>query len=269
MPRLIINADDFGFTPDVNAGIVHAHLSGVLTSTTIMANGEAFDNAARLAKETPTLDIGAHLVLVQGHSVLDGRPLPESVGKLLSVLARRKLEVYAELKAQIEKIQAAGLRLSHLDSHKHTHLVPGVFRAVVKLASEFGIPWVRLPLDSTFRFAKLPCALGSRYYRRFAQGKNVRMTDHFLGFELTGSLTEETFARALNKIEEDGVTEFMCHPGYFGVELKQARTRLKESRLRELEALTSPRIREVICAKKIELGPFDHSVTPTQQSKLS
>jgi predicted glycoside hydrolase/deacetylase ChbG (UPF0249 family) len=86
------------------------------------------------------------------------------------------------------------------------------------------------------------------------------MTDHFLGFELTGSLTEETFARALSKLE-DGVTEFMCHPGYLGPQLKRARTRLKESRLRELEVLTSPRIRELICAKKIELGPFDKPVT--------
>jgi predicted glycoside hydrolase/deacetylase ChbG (UPF0249 family) len=248
LPRLIVNADDFGFTPDVNAGIVDAHRNGVLTSTTLMANGEAFADAVRLAKETPTLDIGAHLVLVQGRSLLDGRPLPETPGQLLVVLARGGLDVYAELKAQIEKIRVAGLHLSHLDSHKHTHLVPVVFRAVVRLAGEFGIPWVRLPLDATFRFA-------DRYYRRLAQGTNVRMTDHFLGFELTGSLTEETFACALHKIE-DGVTEFMCHPGYLGPELKQARTRLKESRLRELEALTAPRIRELISIKGIQLTPF-------------
>jgi len=253
--RLTINADDFGFTRDVNEGIVHANRSGVLTSTTLMANGEAFDDAVRLAKETPMLDIGAHLVLVQGHSLLDNRPLPETPLQLLSVLARHGLDVYAELKAQIEKIRAAGLHISHLDSHKHTHLVPSIFRTVVRLADEFGIPWVRLPLDSTVRLAKFPCAFGNRYYRRFARGKNVRMTDHFLGFQLTGSLTEEIFARALNKPQE-GTTEFMCHPGYLGDELKQARTRLKESRLRELEALTSPRIRELIAAKGIELTPF-------------
>jgi predicted glycoside hydrolase/deacetylase ChbG (UPF0249 family) len=253
--RLIINADDFGFTPDVNAGIVHAHRSGVLRATTLMATGAAFDNAVKLAKETPTLDMGAHLVLVQGHSLLDGRPLPETPRQLLGILARRGMDVYGELRAQIEKINAAGLRLSHLDSHKHTHLVPGVFRAVVKLADEFGIPWIRLPLDASVRFAKLPCALGKRFYRRLAEGKNVRMTDHFLGFALTGSLTEESFARALDKLE-DGTTEFMCHPGYLGAELKQARTRLKESRLRELEALTSPRIRGLISANGIELGGF-------------
>jgi predicted glycoside hydrolase/deacetylase ChbG (UPF0249 family) len=99
--QLITNADDFGFTRDVNAGIVHGHRAGVLTSTTLMANGDAFDDAVRLAKETPTLDIGGHLVLVQGCSLLDGRPLPETPRQLLSVLARRGLDVYAELKAQI------------------------------------------------------------------------------------------------------------------------------------------------------------------------
>jgi predicted glycoside hydrolase/deacetylase ChbG (UPF0249 family) len=242
LKRLIINADDFGFTRDVNAGIVHAHREGVLTSTTLMANGAAFDDAVRLAKETPTLDIGAHLVLLQGNSLLDRRPLPESPRHLLGVLMRRKLNVYAELKAQIEKILASGLRLSHLDSHKHTHLIPSVFGVMVNLADEFGIPWVRLPL-------------GVSYYRRLAHGKNVRMTDHFLGFRLTGSLTEDTFAQALQELKE-GTTEFMCHPGYLGDELKQARTRLKESRLRELEALTSPRIRELLSGKGIELGPF-------------
>jgi predicted glycoside hydrolase/deacetylase ChbG (UPF0249 family) len=253
--RLIINADDFGFTRDVNAGIVDAHRQGVLTSTTLMANGEAFDDAVRLAKETPTLDIGAHLVLVQGCSLLDGRPLPEGPRQLLPVLAKRGLDVYGELKAQIEKILATGIRLSHLDTHKHTHLVPLVFRTVVKLAGEFGILWVRLPLDSTVRLGALSCAMGNRYYRRFAAGKNIRLTDHFLGFRLTGKLTENTFGQALDKLEE-GTTEFMCHPGYLGDELKQARTRLKESRLRELEALTSPRIRQLISDQAIQLGPF-------------
>ena len=181
--------------------------------------------------------------------------MPEGPRELLPVLARGGLNIYAELKAQIEKILAAGIRISHLDSHKHTHLVPSVFRTVVKLADEFGIRWVRLPLDSTVRLGKLSSTLGSRYYRRFAHGKNVSFTDHFLGFHLTGSLTETTFAEALQHLQ-DGTTEFMCHPGYLGDELKQARTRLKDSRLRELEALTSPRIRQLITEKDIALAPF-------------
>ena len=154
MKRLIINADDFGFTPDVNAGIVHAHRHGVLTSTTLMANGAAFDDAVRLSRETPSLDIGCHLVLVQGQSLASGRALPETPSSLLGALANKRLDIYAELRAQIERILAAGLQPTHLDSHKHTHIVPVIFRQAVRLAQEFGIPYIRLPLDETLLGSK-------------------------------------------------------------------------------------------------------------------
>ncbi len=255
MKRLIINADDFGFTRDVNAGIVHAHRHGVLTSTTLMANGGAFEDAVRLARETPTLDMGCHLVLIQGCSLLTGNPFPESPGDLIGALLRRRLNIYAELRAQIEKILAAGIKPTHLDSHKHSHLAPNVFHAVVRLAHEFDIPYVRLPLDANAPFAGLLCAAAARFYRRLAGRFKVRMTDHFLGFRLTGSLTEQTFAAALSKLPE-GTTEFMCHPGFLGPELQSAPTRLKESRVREMEALTSPRIRDLLDAKAIRLSPF-------------
>ncbi len=242
MKQVIINADDFGFTHDVNAGILHCHLQGVLTSTTLMANGDAFADAVQIAKRTPSLDVGCHLVLVQGNSVLTGRPLPETPRDLLVALARRQLNVYAELRAQIEKILDAGIRPTHLDSHKHTHIVPTIFRAVVRLAHEFEIPYVRLPL-------------AGRYYRRMARGLNVHMTDHFLGFRLTGRLDEQSFARALANLPE-GSTEFMCHPGFLGDELRHAKTRLKEARVKELEALTSPKTREIISERGILLSPF-------------
>ncbi|MDQ2841395.1 MAG: ChbG/HpnK family deacetylase, partial [Acidobacteriota bacterium] len=113
MKRLIINADDFGFTSDVNAGIVQAHREGVLTSTTLMANGNAFDAAVRLASETPSLDVGCHLVLVQGTSLLTGRALPKGPRQLLFALGRGGLDAYAELRLQIEKILAAGITPTH------------------------------------------------------------------------------------------------------------------------------------------------------------
>lgn len=255
MKRLIINADDFGFTRDVNAGIVHAHREGVLTATTLMANGEAFEDAVHRAHETAGLDIGCHLVLVQGTSLVTGRPLPESPVQLLGALAAEALDVYAELRAQIEKIQDTGIRLTHLDSHKHTHIVPSVFRTVVRLAHEFGIPYVRLPLDHTARIVGATCQYADRYYRRLASGFDVQMTDHFLGFRLTGCLTEERFAAALHKLK-DGTTEFMCHPGFLGADLKAAPTRLKEARVRELEALTSRRIRQLMAEESIHLATF-------------
>jgi predicted glycoside hydrolase/deacetylase ChbG (UPF0249 family) len=255
LKQLIINADDFGFTCDVNAGIVEAHRQGVLTSTTLMANGEAFDDAVRLAKETPSLDIGCHLVLVQGRSLVTGQEFPQKLSQIYLSLAKGQVHVYDELRAQIEKILAAGIQPTHLDSHKHTHIVPSVFRTVIRLAEEFGIPFVRLPLDETVPFSYVPCAILSRYYRGLARKANVRLTDHFVGFRLTGKLTEETFAAALSRLAE-GTTEFMCHPGQLGPELQKAATRLKQSRVRELEALTSPRIRELMAAEGVHLATF-------------
>ncbi len=220
-----------------------------------MANGEAFDDAVRLSREAPTLDIGCHLVLVQGSSLITGRPFPETPRGVVAALVRRHLNVYAELRAQIEKIVAAGISPSHLDSHKHTHIVPSVFKTVIRLAQEFRIPFVRLPLDPTAPFARFPCGLADPLYRRMGARRGVRMTDHFVGFRLTGTLDEQSFASSLAALEE-GSTEFMCHPGFLGDELQNAPTRLKEARVRELEALTSPRIRNIINDANIRLATF-------------
>ncbi len=258
MKRLIINADDLGFNRDVNAGISQAHRQGVLTSATLMANGDAFDHAVELARDMPALDVGCHLVLVQGRSLVTGKPLPKGPRQLLLALAKRHLDVRAELRMQIEKILAAGIRPTHLDTHKHTHLVPQVFREVVRLAGEYNIPYVRLPLDPAMRIAGFPLSRAGGFYRRTAQRHNVLFTDHFLGFRLTGSLTEATFAAALANLPE-GLTEFMCHPGVLGPELAAAETRLKESRVLELQALTSPRIRRLMVELGVRLSPFGSS----------
>jgi hypothetical protein len=96
--QLVVNADDFGFTPDVNQGIVEAHRRGILTATTLMANGAAFEDALRLAAETPSLDVGCHLVLISGRSLSTGKPLPLTVPQLLAAMARRQIRVYDELR---------------------------------------------------------------------------------------------------------------------------------------------------------------------------
>ena len=118
--QLVVNADDFGFTPDVNEGIVEAHRRGILTATTLMANGDAFDDAVRCARETPTLDIGCHLVLIGGASLVTGKPLPATVPQLLAALARREIRPYDELAAQVRKILAAG-DPSHPSRHAQAH----------------------------------------------------------------------------------------------------------------------------------------------------
>src|SRR5580692_1695074 len=116
--KLVVNADDFGFTRDVNQGIVEAHQRGILTATTLMATGAAFDDAVRLARENPTLDIGCHLVLV-GQA-----PYPPTVAKLVSAVMLGRIRIYQELSTQVRRILDVGLEPTHLDTHKHTHLLP-------------------------------------------------------------------------------------------------------------------------------------------------
>jgi len=251
-PRLIVNADDFGFTRDVNEGIVKAHRHGILTATTLMANGAAFEHAVALAGESPSLDVGCHLVLVQGQSLVDAtRALPATVKDLIRALTRREIDVEGELRAQIRRILDAGIRPTHLDTHKHTHLLPPVLSAVARLAREFGIPWVRRPfdfgIDAKASATKRLVTLGMRLTRpAFATAlKGLRSTDHFTGFQITGALGTSRLIETLERLPA-GLTEFMCHPGYLGAELQASRTRLKESRALELAALTSAEVRAVI-----------------------
>jgi len=257
--RLIVNADDFGFARDVNEGIVEAHRNGILTATTLMANGSAFEHAAALARETPSLDVGCHLVLVQGQSVLDpSRALPATIKDLAGALMRGDLPVYDELSAQVRRIAAAGIRPTHIDTHKHTHLLPPVLTAVARVAREDGIRWVRRPfdfgIDAKARVTKRIVTFGMRMTRpAFARALgDLRTTDHFTGFQATGTLDAAGLIDALERLPE-GLTELMCHPGKLGPELRAASTRLKESREIERAALTSPEARHAIERRGIQL----------------
>ena len=261
--QLVVNADDFGFTPDVNQGIVEAHRGGILTATTLMANGDAFDDAVRLARETPALDIGCHLVLVGGRSVVTGRPFPSTVGRLLAAIASRQIRVYDELVAQLQGIASVGIHATHLDTHKHTHLAPPVLDAVARLSAEFGIRWVRRPFDFPLRaaggtgppltrLASGAMGLLRGRFQRVLTRHGCRTTDHFAGFQITGRLRTAELVELLELVPE-GTTELMCHPGRCGAALRQAPTRLKESRERELEGLMSAEARAALERNGIEL----------------
>jgi predicted glycoside hydrolase/deacetylase ChbG (UPF0249 family) len=251
---LLVNADDFGFTRDVNSGIVEAHTRGILTATTLMANGGAFDDAVRLAAEHPTLDIGCHLVLVGGESLVTGRPFPRSVRPMMEAILLRRLNPYLELKAQIQKIVNAGLQPVHMDTHKHTHLFPPVLDAVARLSSEFGIPWIRRPFDFPLQPDHLPRSkrlISSAFglvrprLERVLKANGCRATDHFAGFSMTGVFTAQDVVALIRSLP-DGSTEFMVHPGHCTEELRAAPTRLKESRASELAALIAPEVRQAL-----------------------
>jgi predicted glycoside hydrolase/deacetylase ChbG (UPF0249 family) len=262
---LIVNADDFGFTTDVNAGIVEAHRHGILTATTLMANGGAFEDAVRLAKANPSLDIGCHLVLVGGRSLVEPRrPLPRTVARLLQAIPLGRVEPYRELRAQIARIVDAGLHPTHIDTHKHTHLFPPVLDAVARLAAEFAIPWVRRPFDFPITARRTPwtkraisrgfSVVRSRFRRTLA-AHGCRTTDHFAGFRITGRFDAADLAELIRALPP-GSTEFMCHPGYCGAELEAARTRLKQSRRHELDALLSAETRRAIEESGVRLANY-------------
>jgi chitin disaccharide deacetylase len=255
LKKLVVNADDFGFTHDVNEGIVRAHHHGILTATTLMAHGAAFDDAVRRAADVPDLDIGVHLTLV-------GAPrYPATVSDLLVAMARRRIDIAGELREQIEKVLAAGIRPRHLDAHKHTHLLPPVLRRVAELSREYGIPWVRRPFDFPLQAPGVPFsrrlltralgALSGRFYR-VLQDYGCRTTDHFAGFRITGRYDTAELC-ALIRALPDGVTELMTHPGVCTDELRAAHTRLKESREKELEALVSTDVRRALADSGVEL----------------
>jgi len=261
---LIVNADDFGFTRDVNRGIIEAHQRGILTSTTLMASGSmeerpAFEDAVRLARTHPSLDIGCHLVLV-------GEPgFPATVAQLMQALALKRIRIHEELAAQVRRILDKGLTPTHLDTHKHTHLLPPVLDAVARVSEEFGIPWVRRPFDFPLqpggigwqkRAVNRAFGLVRGHFQRVLRTHGCRFTDHFAGFQITGNYDAAALVSLIRALPE-GSTEFMCHPGCCGDELRAAHTRLKESREQELLALTSPQVRAALEQEKVHLVGFD------------
>lgn len=277
MKYLVVNADDFGFTRDVNDGIVESHLRGILTSTTLMANGAQFDHAVALAKQHPTLDIGVHLVLCGGNALSTGAPLPATVSELIPAVVSRKLDYAAELELQVRRILDAGLKPTHLDTHKHTHLLPPVLNVVAKLSRQYGIRWVRRPFDLPLKQGTVPWSrrivsrslhFVRRRFHTVLSGHNCLTTDYFAGFQMTGYLQMRDIIETLRHLPE-GSTEFMTHPAFCTEELRAAGTRLKESRQRELEALTDPKTLQAVEDLNIQLVDYPRLESLTRQNRAA
>lgn len=280
MRRLIVNADDFGFTPGVNRAIVQAHTNGVVTSSTLMANGRAFAEAVQLAKVSPKLSVGCHVVLIDGQPILNTATLPtiadpEGFRDGLKSFAARALagrmkpsEIQAEVKAQIQKIQSAGIVVSHVDSHKHTHIFPQILRPLLRAARECGVYAVRNPFGPRFPLRSSQLLRRPNLWTRLAevqvlgrfagQFRRAVAQEHFatpagtLGIEVTGTLDETLFQAIAESIPE-GTWEFVCHPGYNDADLAAANTRLRQSRELELRVLTMPEARNILAQRGIQL----------------
>ena len=276
MRRLIINADDFGLTSGVNRAIVEAHERGIVTSATLMADGAKFREAVEMASRTPGLSVGCHVLLVDASPVLEAHQIstlvtnnsgvPKFRDSLLNFAALAisgqldEDQIEAEITAQVRKLQIAGIHVSHLDSHKHTHMFPVVFRPMLRAASQCGIGAVRNPFEALL-FA------GTRNWkRRFQLGllrslrggfcnaleeSGILTPDGCVGIAVTGGLTLETFRQLIESLPE-GTWEFVTHPGYNDTELDGVKTRLRHSRERELAILTSPEVKGLLQREQVK-----------------
>lgn len=233
--QLIINADDFGIHPAVNEAVRKAATEGILTSTSLMAGGDAFDEAVEMARSMPSLGIGIHLTLVGGiKPVLPPSEVPSltwdngvfchDYGKLIVRDLEGKIslsEVYAEWDAQIQKIMNTGLPVTHMDGHQHMHMWPHFYPIARDLAKKYHIFCMRVP-DEDVLFgmkdghiirwaAKNGLSLLSRMHRPDLKKNHIRTNDHFFGMLYGGHLSPERFAKFILQTKP-GITEIMCHP---------------------------------------------------------
>ncbi len=289
MRRLIINADDFGLTSGVNRAIVEAQDHGIVTSATLMANAGAFDEAAGMARSIAAsgsiFSVGCHVVLLDGEPLLPANRVPsllqsdagnggrlrESLNRFLVASFRHKLnsdEIEAEAMAQMERIQQAGVQVTHFDTHKHAHMFPSVLRPLLRAARARNITAVRnpfgqvwpLPLSSLLRTRQAWKRLAQLNvlrsfaveFRREVTAHGLRTTDGSVGVLVTGVLDLKLFTAIVEAIPE-GTWEFVTHPGYNDTDLDKVRTRLRRSREQELRLLTSPETKELLQRQGIEL----------------
>jgi chitin disaccharide deacetylase len=288
LKNLIVNADDLGWTEGVNRGIVEAHRKGLVTSTSLLANGWAFAAALGISRSNPELGIGVHLNLSDGPPSAPANEVKGLLGKsgelqdaadsLLMKIAGRSLrveEVEREWDAQVQKVRDAGIQPSHLDGHKHVHMLPGLFEVALRVAKKHKIRAIRVANEASTLRAALASGEGqqkgtvlkqgvqarglkllARDARKMAERAGISTTDYFCGIAQTGVLTRDGLQKLLEILPE-GTTELMCHPGYADEELRKTRTRLQESREGELRILTDEGIRKVVATRGIRLISYN------------
>ncbi len=257
--RLLINADDFGLTPGVNRAIAELHAAGALPSATLMARGAAFHDAVRIAHTHPTLDVGCHVVLVDGSpsaphapTLATGNCFRISLPRFILDLQRGRIseaDIEHEATAQIHAIQQQGLTVTHVDTHKHTHLFPRVARPLLRAAQACGVPSIRNPFEPAWsarltrgpllrKFEVAVLRNFQRTFHRLTRQYGIATADGCIGVSATGTLDRENLATLLTNLPA-GTWELVCHPGYNDTDLANINTRLRSTRDTEREALLS------------------------------
>jgi hopanoid biosynthesis associated protein HpnK len=269
---VIITADDFGVSREANAGIIRAHREGVLTGASLMVAAAAREEAAALARDNPTLDVGLHLVVCRGTSVLP----PERLQSIVDAERRfgerpvlagmryffnRKIRslLRDEIRAQIEAQLKLTGTLNHIDGHLNFHVHPAIADMLIEMAAEYGVPWMRLPREPVFTTLALardnaPRKLVeaaifralSRRARRIMAARGIRTTDWLFGLHQTGNITDSYVAGVIARLPR-GLTEFYFHP---------AQDSGATAARREVAVLTSALTREALASANVRLTNF-------------
>jgi len=293
MVSLIVHGDDFGICEKINEGIKRAHTHGILTSTSIIANGEAFDHAIGICQSLPTLDVGVHLTLVEEQPVVDVDSVQSLVNsdvrfhRNAALFTMRYLtgriclkEVGRELEAQVRKVVDLGIRVTHLDSHQHLHMLPGVLSIVIELSKKYRIPAIRLPRESAVLgkiggvpFTRVVQSLVLNLLCRRAEDRIERRTDSFDGFLFGGNMNKENLLKVFSHLHEGQTCEIMCHPGLVDPNPRYRHWGYHWSD--ELDALTDQEIIECVRQNGIQLTTYGELVNrgvqafPSQEVSLT
>jgi len=291
--KLIVNADDFGLTAGVNRAVVETHIGGVVSSATLMANGAAFEDAVKAARSAPNLSVGCHVVLVDGTPVSPPDAVdtllairsaePDKFYSSLSAFAARAMlggfdpdQLVAEVIAQIRKIQSTGLRVTHLDTHKHAHIFPEILAALLRAARICGVRAIRNPIVPIQALPARQFKGKPHLWKRYGQvrmlhtfsGQFLQRTkraglftpDGVIGVIETGSADSRADSSGYSSLLRqtlanlpEGTWEFVCHPGYNDADLRAVRTRLLNSREEERRLLTSVELRQFLEEQKIRV----------------
>jgi chitin disaccharide deacetylase len=242
---LIVTADDVGLHRGMTEGAIRAHREGIVTACSIVANGDAFDDAVSRLREVPSLECGVHLTLVE-EKPLTGLRMPKKYTSFVPLYLLRAISIAAierEFRAQIDKVQQSGMRIMHLNGHQHLHLLPRIFALTMKLAQAYAIPYVRVVDDRGGSARRIPMAILSALGRR---ARTEGTTNHHtIGVAEAGHLRD--VVPLLDHVE--GITELVTHPGVnvtgygWGYDWDA-----------ETRALCDPRLRDELARREINLA---------------
>lgn len=254
MKYLIVTADDVGLDPGMTSAAIDAHRNGIVTACSVVANGEAFDDAVTRLRETPSLEVGAHLALVEERALSTGEKMPANYRAFLGQMLTGRIRtawIERELRMQIERLLGARLPLRFLNGHQHLHALPRVFAVVTRLAHQYGIPYVRVPIERRVRGTSMRAhsvrALGIVSHVAATRHRPSRRNTWTIGIADAGHLDTPTIIRLLDDVE--GVTELVTHPG---TEVR-GYAHWNYAWARETAALCDPAVRRAVEARAIEL----------------